>query len=159
MTKLIKLFSVGTLALAVGSLGMLSFADTTYKTPAEIFAGLTGKTVESAIAEKVQTGKTYGTLANEAGKLDAFEAEMKTAQKSNLEAQVKAGTLTQAKADEILKAIETNQANCSGTGTEKIGQKMGAKFGSNGTGQGLGQGQGQGNGQGRGGGRGMHVNQ
>lgn len=140
---------VAVLTLAVGSL--TAFAASQYSTPAEAIAGLTGREVQSVIDERTQTGKTYGTVANEAGVLDEFKEEMLEIQKDTLAARVAAGTMTQEQADAIITRIEANQVNCDGTG---------AGCGWNGTGYGTGAGFGQGNdqinGQGRGqGSRGM----
>ncbi len=154
MTNLKKLLAAGTAALTITAVTVTSFATVDYKTPAEVVAGLVGKTAETVIAEKNESGKTYGAIASEAGKLDAFKAASLEMKKDNLAAQVAAGTITQEKADEIIAAIEEAQANCDGTGGTKIGRTMGAKFGSNGTGAGNGQG-GMGKGQGNGGGRRM----
>ena len=61
--------------------------------------------------------------------------------KDALAQRVAAGTMTQERADEIIAAMEANQANCDGTGSAKTGKRMGAGFGSgNGCGQGKGQG-------------------
>ena len=114
-----------------------------YLTPAEAVAGLTGREVQSVIDERTQTGKTYGSIANEAGALDEFKAEMLEMKKDTLAARVAAGTMTQEQADAIIARIEANQANCDGTG---------AGCGLNGAGCGMGTGFGQGRGQG---GRGM----
>lgn len=129
-------------ALVVTSVG--SFAASDYKTPAEAVAGLTGKTVESIVQERVETGKTYGTIANDAGKLEEFKAENLKIKEDNLNAQVQAGTRTQESADAILERLKANQAVCDGTGSAGIGQGMGAGFGSNGTGNGAGNGAGTG---------------
>lgn len=129
-------------ALVVTSIG--SFAASDYKTPAEAVAGLTGKTVESVIQERMDTGKTYGTIANDAGKLEEFKAENLKIKEDNLNAQVQAGTRTQESADAILERLKANQATCDGTGSAGIGQGMGAGFGSNGTGNGSGNGAGTG---------------
>ncbi len=66
--------------------------------------------------------------------------------KTVLELRVKEGRITQAQADEILKAIETNRLSCTGDGAAAIGQKYGVSFG---------QGQGKGQGAGQQAGRGM----
>jgi hypothetical protein len=118
--------------------------------PAEIISKLTGKTSEE-LAEMRASGKTYGTIAKEAGKLEEFKAEMTVEKKAILEQRVKDGKLTQEKANEIVKALEENQASCDGTatGSAKIGQKLGAGFGM-GSGSGLGQEQGRGQKQGNG---------
>lgn len=164
MKKFRKVFTIGAIVLAMGVTSVAGFAVSLYKTPAEAVAGLTERTVESVILERQETNKTYGTIADEAGKLDEFKKESIEMKKDNLNAQVKAGTITQEKADTIIKAIEENQVNCDGTGSEKIGQKEGAKFGSNGLGQGLkganrGQGQGQAAGQGQKQGQGQRQGQ
>ncbi|GAA0746492.1 hypothetical protein [Clostridium oceanicum] len=157
MIKLKKALAVGTMALTIGAMSLTAFAASNYKTPAEAAAGVTGKTVESVTHEKAETGKTYGTIAKDAGKLDEFKKENLEMKKDNLKSQVESGKITQEKADEIIKAVEKNQAECDGSGSAKIGQHMGARFGSNGEGQGNGganRGKGQGRGQ-NGGGRGL----
>ncbi len=65
--------------------------------------------------------------------------------KAVLELRVKEGRITQAQADEILQAIETNRLTCNGDGAAAIGQKYNVSFGQ---GQGKGQGAGQRAGQG-----------
>lgn len=128
MFKHKKLAMLLTVILVIGVTTITAFA-AGYKTPAEVVAGLTGKTVEAVTAERADTGKTYGTIANEAGKLDAFKAEMLETKKAYLADQVAAGKITQARADEIIAAIEANQENCDGTGSGRIGRGMGAGFG------------------------------
>jgi hypothetical protein len=156
MTKIKKMLTVGGIVLAVGATSITTFAASIYKTPAEAAAGLSGKTVEQVVQEKTETGKTYGTIAKDAGKLDEFKAEAIQIKKDVLEKKVADGTLTREKADEIIKAVEENSANCDGTGSAKIGQEYGAGFGSA-TGGGMknGGGQGQGGGMKNGGGQGM----
>lgn len=157
MTIIKKILVAGTMTLAIGATSITAFAASVYKTPAEAVAGITGQTVESVVAEKVETGKTLGEIADEAGKLDEFKAERLEMKKDKLAAQVSNGTITQEKADAILKAIEDNQANCDGTEAAKIGKNLGAKFNSNSEGQGTG-GANRGTGLGKGhGGRGMGM--
>lgn len=139
---------------AVGILGMAGAAyAATVKTPAEIAAALTGKTVENVNEERA-AGKTYGTIANDAGKLDEFKAQILEQKKAILDQRVKDGTLTQAQADEIYNAFKNNQATCDGTGSAMIGRGMGRGFG---MGRGIGacQGAGSTSGTGTGIGRGM----
>jgi hypothetical protein len=151
MTKLKKTLVSSAMALAICAASLTAFAAVKYGSPAEAVAALTGKTVESVTALR-QTGKTYGTIAKEAGKLTEFQDEMTVIKKDVLAQKVAAGTMTQAQADAIIAALEKNQETCDGTGSAKIGQKMGAGFGSmNGNGQGRGAG-GPGRGQGAGGG-------
>jgi polyhydroxyalkanoate synthesis regulator phasin len=142
--------------IIIGLLGVTgtAVATVTSKTPAEITAGLVGKTVEQVTIERA-AGKTYGTIADEAGKLDEFKAQTLEQKKAILDQRVADGNLTQEQADTIYNSIMTNQAICDGTGSARIGQSMGTGF-SQGQGKGLGKGQcsGQRNGGGFGGGMG-----
>ncbi len=167
MTNLKRIAMIGAMVLAIGVTSVTAFATSTYNTPAELVAGLTGKTVESINEEMKPVRKTYGSIANEAGKLDEFKAEMLKMKKEILTQQVTDGKITQERADEIIAAMEANQATCDGTGNARMGQKMGACFGGmmgngkgmGGRGQGMGgrgQGMMQGKGQ-RGPGRGQAV--
>ena len=138
------------LVVSLAVIGVLStsvvFAVTATKTPADIAAGLTGKTVEEVTTERT-SGKTYGTIAEEAGKLEEFKTESLQQKKLVLDQRVKDGTLTQAAADEIYNSIVKNQETCDGTGSAGIGKMNGVGFGQ-GRGQGMGKGSGQGNGSG-----------
>jgi hypothetical protein len=136
----------------VMSLAMVSLLSTSVvfgvvatKTPADITSGLTGKTIEEVTKERA-SGKSYGTIAKEAGKLEEFKTESLKQKKAILDQRVKEGSLTQAKADEIYNSIVNNQGTCDGTGGTGIGKMNGAGFG-----QGMGKGQGMGNGAGCGG--------
>ena len=129
------------LIAVIAAVGILGTAGAVYatvvKTPAEVAAALTGKTVEAVNEERAE-GKTYGTIANDAGKLDEFKAQMLDQKKAILDQRVKDGTLTQAQAEEIYNNIKNNQAACDGTGNAMMGRKSGA-----GLGQGCGSGTGQ----------------
>lgn len=150
-----KVSIIAAVVLVVGATGVTGFAASAYQSPAEAVAGITGQTVESVIAERQETNKTYGKIAADAGKLDEFKVEAMEMKKDRLNAQVADGKITQEKADTIIKTIEDNQANCDGSGSKGEGQEQGARFGMNGEGQGqglangkhgqrMGQGQGQG---------------
>jgi hypothetical protein len=134
---------------AVGVLGTAGAAyAATAKTPAEIAAALTGKTVAEVTKERA-AGETYGTIANDAGKLDEFKAQILEQKKAVLDQRVKDGTLTQQQADDLYNAMKTNQATCNGTGNVQIGRKNGMGFGNSaGNGQGMGRGMGRGMGNG-----------
>lgn len=150
-----KLVVTGVAILTVATMSVTAFAASQYKTSAEVVAGLTGRDVQAVIDEKIVTGKTYGTIANEAGVLDEFQKEMAEIQKDTLAARVANGTMTQEQADAILQTIEEKRATCDGTGTgNNIGRSTGAGFGMGG-GQGRGAGQGRGLGQGGGQGQGL----
>lgn len=149
MKKFRRVIMTTAVVIMVGAASVTAFAASSYSTPAEAVAGLTGRTVEDVTAERYDTGKTYGTIANDAGKLEEFRAEMLQIKKDILADRVEAGIMTKERADAIITAIEENQSTCDGTGSLRTGQRMGAGFGGmNGNGQGFGQGQGYG--------RGMH---
>lgn len=147
------------ITLAVGVIGAMGVAyAATAKTPAEIAASVTGKTVTEVTAERSQ-GKTYGTIAKDAGKLTEFQVQMLEQRKADLDQRVKDGRLTQAQADTIYNNIKNNQLTCDGTGSARIGRQSGAGFGQGtggcgGQGCGIGGGQGMGRGNGQGFGRG-----
>lgn len=113
MKNLKKIIITGLLALTVAA---TAFAASAYNSPAEIVAGLTGRSVESVIDERHDTGKSFGTIAKEAGKLDEFKTEVLELRKDQLEARVADGRLTQEQADKILASIEERQAFCDGDG-------------------------------------------
>lgn len=129
----------------------------TSKTPAEIVSGLTGQSVEALNQERA-AGKTYGTIADEAGKLDEFRDQMLEQKRIILDQRVKDGSMTQAQADEIYNTIKTNMENCTGSGISGQGNKLGCGLGTGG-GCGLGSGQGRGmkNGSGMGFGRSQNI--
>ena len=158
MKHLKKTAAIGMMILAMGVTSVTAFAASQYSTPAAALAGITGRTVDSVTDERAETGKTYGTIASEAGKLNEFKSEMLELKKDNLAAQVAAGTISQQNADAIIKALEENQEICDGTGRAQIGQNMGAKFASHGTGLGNGrENRGKGIGRGHGNGHGMGM--
>lgn len=139
MTKIKKITAIGAMVLVIGATSITAFAASKYSSPAEAVAGLTGKTVESVIQERQDTGKSYGTIAEEAGKLEEFKQEKLQILKDNLAKRVADGTITQERADEIVKAVEERQAACDGTGTGGAGCGMGAGLGrGNGRGCGMG---------------------
>lgn len=136
--------------------------------PADIVAAITGRAVANVIQERFETGKTFGTIAAEAGKLDEFKDEMLNAKEEILNENVENGVISQEQADEILETVQERQAECDGTG---YGDGLGCGFGygdgtgngciygdgngfGNGNGYGKGNGYGNGNGFGRGGGNG-----
>jgi len=119
------------------------------KSQADITADVTGKTV-SEVSKERASGKTYGAIASEAGKLDEFKEESLLQKKEVLDQRVNDGKLTKAEADKIYNDIVANQETCDGTGSARIGKMNGGGFGL-GRGQGMGKGSGQGNGAGCGG--------
>lgn len=143
--KNIKKFIV--VATAIGVLGVAGTVyAATLKTPAEITAEVTGQSVEAVTEQRAETGKTYGTIAEEAGKLDEFQAEILEQKKTVLDEEVASGDLTPEQADTIYENIENNQATCYGQGGYGM---MGGGYGMGGRG-GCGLGGGYGRGQGAG---------
>lgn len=127
-----------------------------YNTPAGAVAGLTGKTMEEISRLKQTTGKTFGAIAAEEGKLEEFKKEMLEIKKDRIQENVDSGKITRQQADETISRVKENQANCDGTGNSSGKNQSngnGTKQG-NSNGQGRRNGGGQGNGSGRGGGGG-----
>lgn len=146
MKKVKNIATVMAVILVIGATSVTAFAASGYTSPAQIINSLTGKSTESVIADKTESGSTYGTIANEAGVLDEFKAQMLEQKKAVLSERVTAGTMTQERADEIIAAMQENQANC-----DELGTGSGMRSGTcTGTGAGLGIGSGnRGNGQNR----------
>ncbi len=128
-SKMKKVVAAGVAVLALSALSITAFAASAYKSPAEAVAALTGKTVESVVDQRQETGDTYCTIASEAGVLDEYKASVLQMKKDTLNARVAAGTLTQERADEIIAAIEKNMADCDGTCDGNGGAMMGRGFG------------------------------
>lgn len=143
MTKVKKFMALAAMVGILGTTGAVLASSA--KTPAEIVSGLTGTSVQDLYQER-QSGKTYGAIARDAGKLDEFKAEMLEQRKAVLDQQVAEGKITQQRADEIYNTIKSNQAICDANGNG-IGRANGICFG---------QGNGMGRGQGAGRGMGMH---
>ncbi|GEM_PF-524912 len=133
MKTIKKVFVAGITIFALIAGSAAAFATSQYSTPAEAVAGLTGRQVQSIIDERVQTGKTYGTMADDAGVLNEFKAEMLEMKKDTLATRVAAGKITQDQADTIITKITSNQALCdgkgSGCGSHRSGYGAGAGFG------------------------------
>lgn len=133
MKNMKKIIALSALVVVLGAVGIAYAADN--KTPADITAALTGKSITDVNTERA-AGKTYGTIAKEADKLDEFKAQMLEQRKAVLDQRVKDGQITQKQADESYNTIKNNQVTCDGTGN---GQGAGS-------GQGMGRGTGNANG-------------
>ncbi len=129
MKKFHKIAVAGAAVLVLSAVTVTAFAASSYSTPAEAVAGLTGRSVESVIEERTESGKTYGTIADEAGKLEEFQTEMDGIREAALQERVAAGTLTQERADAILAAMEAHESDCDGTGSGGTGQGLGSGAG------------------------------
>jgi len=142
-----KLIVIGAAVFLLSVLSISAFAASVYNSPAEAVAGLTGRTVEDVTKERTESGKSYGAIANDAGKLDEFKKETQEIRKDILAEKVADGTITQDQADDALKAFEERQAFCDGTGS--------GNGGCGGNRNGAGRAQGQSRGWGAGNGMGM----
>lgn len=127
--------------LSIGSVATVMAAN--YQTPADAAADVTGRDVEDVVQERFETGKTFGAIAAEAGKLEEFKKKVLDAKEKLLKEQVEDGAITQEQADDILEAVKERQAACDGTGYG-MGCGRGCGFG-----YGAGYGRGQGAGWGR----------
>jgi hypothetical protein len=149
-----KIFTLAVVVLALVAMSITAFAVTTNQTPAELLAELTGRTVDSLRAEKIESGITYGGVANQAGVLEQFRNRMLELKKNQIEERVAEGTMTQEQATAILEEMEEHQLTCDGTGIgEGTGRELNLGFGGffgnrDGSGAGKGMGQGMNNGSG-----------
>ena len=116
MTKFKKIFALTAMVLTISAGSLSVYAASTYNTPAEAVAGLTGRTLESVTTEKSEIGSSYGTIASEAGVLTEFKTEMFEIKKDQLAEQVANGKITQSEADAIVATWQQNQADCTGNG-------------------------------------------
>lgn len=146
MKNLRHVLAASLVIVAMGVTSVTVFAAAKYDSPAEAAAALTGKSVEEVYKIRQEENKTLGTQVDEVGKLDEFQKEILEQKKEILQERVADGRLTQAQADEILLNLETNQANCDGTGLGR-GMMNGLGFGQgmmngyrNGNGNGFGNG-------------------
>lgn len=115
MKKTNKVLIVSLVLLLLLAASVTAFAFTK-STPAEIVAGLTGKSIEEVTEIRYETGKTFGQIAYDEDLLEEFKDEMLKNKKAILDEKVKEGILTQEEADEIFKNIETMQESCTGNG-------------------------------------------
>jgi uncharacterized membrane protein YgcG len=89
----------------------------TVSSPAEILAGLTGKSVEEVTDERYETGLTYGQMAYDEGLWEEYNEKMLEDKKAYLDEKVKDGTITQEQADDIYENMQLRQQNCAANGT------------------------------------------
>ncbi|HBP38255.1 MAG TPA: hypothetical protein DD640_05860 [Clostridiales bacterium] len=112
--KLFLLISI-VVVLLVG-VASVSYAAATYNSPAEIIAGLTGKSVDDVVAAR-QAGTSYGAQALDAGQLAQFQAAKLELYKQRLDQAVADEKMTQEEADKLYEAMELRLQDCTGDGT------------------------------------------
>lgn len=143
-----KILSLLTAAALMTAMSVPAFA-AEYAGPADACAGVTGLPAETIQNER-QSGKTYGQIASDYGKLPEFKTAMWEIKEDAINEMVNAGYITQEQADRALNAVKERQTLCDGLGNG--GLKLGL-----GTGNGQDTGNGQGTGNGRGAGNGMRL--
>lgn len=115
--------------------------DYSYRTPAEITAELTERSVDDIIKEIVETGKAFSTIAEEAGKIKEFKEESLKSQEAVINSRVESGLISQNEADQILSQFKSYQDNYNGYGYGYgygYGCGMGMGMGYGGCGRGMG---------------------
>lgn len=126
MKRFMKITVVIAAIFVLGTAGTAFAAS--FKTPAEIVSEITGKTTDQVDSERA-SGKTYGAIANDAGKLEEFQTQILEQKRAYLDQRVTDGTLSQERADAIYDAIVEAQSTCDGTGGESQGVGCGAGVG------------------------------
>jgi hypothetical protein len=151
MKRFMKVTVVIAAVFVLGSVGTAFAA--TIKTPAEVVSELTGKTADQVNSERA-SGKRYGTIAKDAGKLEEFKKEILEQKRASLNQRVKDGTLSKEKADSIYDAMVKAQESCDGEGGGSsragCGAGLGAGAGKGGCGAGASLGRRAGRGMGNG---------
>ena len=100
-----------------------AFAAETFKNPAEILAGLTGKTVEQVEKERWDGHKSYGQMADEAGKWSEFRKANIAERQKYVDQQVKDGKMSQERGTFIKERIGNGQGEgCYDGGRGHYGQ-------------------------------------
>ncbi|HZK43710.1 MAG TPA: DUF2680 domain-containing protein [Syntrophomonadaceae bacterium] len=144
MKKFKKAIILGAITLLIGTTSSVALAASNYSSPAELVAGLTNRTSESVIDERVETGKSYGAIANEAGVINEFKTEVLEIKKDRVNQQVETGKITSQEAQTRITNLEENQKNCDGSRMNQMDKNKGLGFG-----QGKGINKGAGFGQGK----------
>ncbi len=137
MKKVLLILTVGILVL--GTMAM-SFADGIFN-PAQVYGDLVGITEEEAYNLHIDSDKTFGTLASEAGVYEAFTSVMLDSKIQYINQLVTDGKITQEQADGIINDLQ----NCDGTQQGILRNALGYGMGLGANGE-----YGMGNGQGRG---------
>lgn len=116
-------------ALSVGTASAL--AQPAYTNPMQIAASLTGRSVDSIADECYTSGKSPAQIADEAGKLDEFKADMQDLRKARLDKAVAEGRMSQERADRILadEAGGDYSEYCYGRGWDNDGDYRGNRGG------------------------------
>lgn len=102
-------------AIALCLSPLTALASSPYTTPADAVAGITGKTVDEVLKERLD-GKTYEQIAEDADKLKEFQDAMLQMKQDALDLQVTNGQLTQEAADTFIETLQSQDFFCDGSG-------------------------------------------
>jgi len=122
MKKIIVFMVTG---LMVVSTGAISFADS-FSTPAEIYAGAAGTSVEEAFNQRGEDQR-FGELAKEKGVWDQFKESFLSTKVNAIEEKVNNGEMTSEEAEAIINQLE----DCDGTDSTKLLSEKNMQFGKN----------------------------
>ena len=107
-----------------------AFAAESFKNPAEILAGLTGKTVEQIEKERWDGHKSYGQMADEVGKWGEFRKANIEERQKYVDQQVKDGKMSQERGTFIKERIGNGQGGgCCDGGGGSYGKGQGGRGG------------------------------
>lgn len=97
--------------------------------PVTVLSNLTGKSADILAERKMNTGKSFGQIASEEGKLIEFRHEMFKMKKNLVLKQAEAGAISEKEARDIIADIERCKVCCDGKGSYRLKQKCGVGFG------------------------------
>lgn len=115
------------MVVLIGSVGVSVLAKNNVD-PAESLAKVTNKTVEEVREARNNLEKTYGQIAKDAGKLEAFKLERNQVRKDHIQAKVAEGKISQSEADDFIAQREARQATCDGSGLNQNQEKQGLQI-------------------------------
>ncbi len=124
MKKSLKFILAGTMGATLFLSATPVMANTQSYTLSELLARETGETVESIVQKKVESGKTYGEIANDYGVLEEFKKGSLEIKREMLNARVASGLLTQAEADSLYIQMLEYQEDCDGAGIYGVGCRL-----------------------------------
>jgi Spy/CpxP family protein refolding chaperone len=102
------------LVLALLTVAAVTTAVFAAQSPQEALAELTGRSAEELRQERASSGRSFGAMAKEADLLEEFKLKMFELKKQRISERVAAGEITREQADDMIRQIETRQAECNG---------------------------------------------
>ncbi len=97
--------------------------------PVAVLSDLTGKSADSLAERKMSTGKSFGEIASEEGKLIEFRHEMLKMKKNLVVKQAETGAVSEKEACDIIANIKRCKGCCDGKGSYRLKRKCGVGFG------------------------------